>query len=184
MDQPHGCRPAFAGIRAARRCLTATLMVALIAGAFVIGSVSPASADAKGRRCTAKGYKLAEYTTHKDGYNRTGQHMWRLSYHKRWCYSVAKHSVGSWHHVWVWSAYGPYGTVWKYRNSIGDAYYDNRGPTGKAHPNFPQWSHRSYRRFKVEHCLDPGTAKLCSTYYYRLGIIGYWDGSKKLWSGT
>ena len=99
---------------------------------------------------------------------------------KRWCYSVKTHKVGS--------VYYPrpsvdisneFNAAWGWQIIDSDARYTSTRPDGKTHPQYPRWGHISWFKVKLCHNLVGKVGRIQS-YTYRMGIIGYWDGSKKL----
>jgi hypothetical protein len=59
-----------------------------------------------------------------------------------------------------------------------DAYFTNVDAKGGKHPKYPRWGHVEWWVVKMQHCLVKWTA--CTNHYYKVGTIGYWDGSKKI----
>lgn len=160
-----------------RLLLTASCLLLCVAS--VLLPVSTAWADARDGTCAA-GYRLESYTYSEKGYNAPGQLMWKITWRKRWCYSIAKRRVGT-----VYAPkpaveiYSLFSNAWRNRGVVSsDSYYANIGATGVRHPNYPRWGHVSWHKVKLDHCAVKYA--LCTSHYYRVGTISYWDGSKKL----
>lgn len=58
------------------------------------------------------------------------------------------------------------------------SYYTSRDARGYVRSNYPRWGHVSWHKVKMDHCAVKYA--VCTSHYDKLGIIGYWDGSKKL----
>lgn len=160
------------------RRLAAVLVVLLTIVGLQCGLQAPALADAKSGVCGA-GYRLGDYTTHKDAYNHTGEHMWQITYRKRWCYSPKNHRIASWYASSSVRIYSYFGLAWRYKGVTDhDEYYSNTDALGRHHPKYPRLSHVSWKTIKMDHCAVHWTA--CTSHYYHLGIKGFYDGSKKL----
>jgi len=154
--------------------------VSLAACVMVLGfGAAPGHADAASGVC-ARGFRLGSYSTSRSAENWAGETIYTITERKRWCYSAGSHRVGS--------VYYPkpsinirneFNAAWSGTVIDSDAHYTSTGPDGRTHPNFPRWGHMSWFDVKMCHNLL-GKVGCVQSYTYRVGIIGYWDGSKKL----
>lgn len=161
------------------RAIISTFLVAVSLTATLVTAASPAQADAASGTCAA-GYRLGSYSSSIPAYNLPGQLMWKISWRKRWCYNVTSKRVGT---VYApkptVSIYFIFGSAWRYRGIVdSDSYYTSRDARGYVHRNYLCWGHVSWHKVKMDHCAVKYA--ICTSHYYKVGIISYWDGSKKL----
>lgn len=152
----------------------------LVAAGITLVVDAPASADATSGTCK-RGFKLESYSYTYRARNSSGRTMWDMTFKQRWCYSRARHMVGSHYSprpkVRV---FGAFESAWQYGGIHDkDVRYSSRGPRGENHPRYQQYSHRAGWEIKMRHCIF--LRPLCDNYYYTGGIIAYWDGSKKIY---
>jgi hypothetical protein len=152
----------------------------LLATALIVVVPSQsARADAESGTC-ARGWRLEEYSYSLPAYNHAGDLMWKIRWRKRWCYNVNRRAVGS---VYAprpsVTIYSYFGLAWNYEGIVDrDAHYTDVDARGGRHPNYPRWGHLSWHKVKMDHCALKWAA--CTSHHYKVGIISYWDGSKKL----
>lgn len=165
-----------------RRLVSLLACVALV---WCVGAVTapPASANARTGVC-AKGWRLGSYTYTQPAYNSAGEKMYSITWSKRWCYNTSKKQVGTTYDpapsVRIYSYFT---TAWKNGGiAARDARYTSRDARGQNHPKQPKWAHMSTYTVNMRHCTFPVVkgVQLCFNNYVTGGIIGYWDGSKKL----
>lgn len=140
---------------------------------------SPAAADATSGVCPS-GQHLGSYSHSENAYNWAGEHIYKVTVRKRWCYSYENHKVTSvfWPRPSV-SIYNEFSSSWDYEIVDHDGYYTSTGADGRTHSSYPQWGHVSWWKVKLCHNVI-GQLGCLQTDYLKMGIISYSDGSKKL----
>lgn len=156
-----------------------SVVSALLAVSAIFGTASTAQADAASGTCAA-GWHLGSYTRSFPAYNDYGELMWKITWRKRWCYNIATKRVGS---VYApkpsVAIYSYFAAAWTYNGIVDqDNRYTNVDARGVRHPSYPQWGHISWHTVKLNHCAVKFA--LCTSHYYKVGTVAYWDGSKKV----
>lgn len=145
----------------------------------IVAAPAPAHADAEHGVC-AKGERLGSYSTSQSAKNWAGETIYVITIRKRWCYNLGTKRVGS--------AYSPkpsidvkgeFNASWSSSIIDSDAYFTNVDAKGGKHPNYPRWGHVSWYTVKMCHNVV-GKLGCVQSHNEKVGIIGYWDGSKKL----
>ena len=160
-----------------QRSASAAVALALILAAMFALAPS-ANADAESGVCSA-GRTLESYTYSEPAYDSGGEKMWQITWKKRWCYDLGDKAVTSWYSPTPSiSIYSYFDLAWRVGDITSDAYYTSVGADGRDHPNYPRWGHKNVWRVDMQHCAVRWA--LCTHHYWRVGTIGYWDGSKKI----
>lgn len=154
------------------------LLITVVMTVSMLGLATPAQADATNGVCAA-GYRLTSYSYRYDGYDLQSEHMFRISWYQRWCYSPSKHKVGSTYFRSTPTVYSYFTLAWKYGGVVAsDSYFSDRGPTGYHHTQYRQWSHVQWQMINMKHCMLKYA--FCTDHYYKIGTIVYSDGSKNV----